>query len=90
LLGETTEKYLNAEKIPAVPLASSSFQQSTTEMFLEAKKSEHEGEINCLESDTLECNAKNSTIDSRFVFDAPCKDGFRRDRNNNCRKVHRK
>jgi len=56
---------------------------------LETSKSEHEGEENCSESDKLKCDAKKSTIDSRFIFDSPCKAGYRRDNNNKCRKVYK-
>ena len=34
--------------------------------------------------------SNRTSIDSRIVFDTPCKAGYRRDRNNICRKIYRK
>ena len=42
---------------------------------------------NCSNSGELDIVAKSS-IDSRNVFDTPCKSGYRRDSKNICRKVY--
>lgn len=61
----------------------------TTKELLEESKAEQEDENINTGSGELEITQKSS-LDSRNVFDLPCKSGYKRNNSGVCRKVYRK